>query len=337
MRGSSNSLKPVTLVKWHVQRLVAYSIGGLVVLMVAAYYGAELIRLERMDAQYAPQRFVDLDEPRVLPPLGPLARGEPAAALRVAVAPVISPEKSLASYRVFVGYLADKLHRTPVFTQWDNYGEVNEMMRNGQCDLALVCTYAFVRGERDFGMRALVIPQINGCVTYHSLIITPRSSTATSLLDLRGKSFASADILSNSGWLFPAIWLKQHGEDIRSFFAKHIISGSHDHSVLAVRNHYVDGAAVDSLVYDQMVAKDPSLATETRIILESPPFGMPPIVIPPNSDAKFTSALLRILLDMQTDENGRHILATLNIDKFVIPSETLFDSVRENVDLWETH
>ena len=67
-----------------------------------------------------------------------------------------------------------------------------------------------------------------------SFIIVPADSKAQSLLDLRGKRFASCDIISQTGWIYPAIWLLQHGENPREFFAEHIICGSHDRALRAV-------------------------------------------------------------------------------------------------------
>jgi ABC-type phosphate/phosphonate transport system substrate-binding protein len=57
-----------------------------------------------------------------------------------AVAPVISPDKSFASYRLFTKYLAARL-KTPVqLIHSKTYLEVNEMLRNGSVHFALVCT-----------------------------------------------------------------------------------------------------------------------------------------------------------------------------------------------------
>jgi phosphonate transport system substrate-binding protein len=250
---------------------------------------------------------------------------------------VISPEKSLVIYRDLVDYLAGELDREAVCLQGETYLKVNDLVRYSRCDVAFVCTSAFVRGEQEFGMRVLVVPLIGGVTTYHSYIIVPQSSRVNSLLDLRGKRFASADILSNSGWLYPAIWLSEHGEDASTFFGdNHVISGSHDRSVTAVASGYVDGAAVDSLVYDQMVDEDPSLAKKTRIILKSPPFGMPPIVTHPGIDATLRKELLAAMLDMHQSEEGKKILASLRIDRFVVPEDELFDSVRKASKAWES-
>ena len=308
---------------------------GVGVVIFTLYSSIELIRQNRMDSRFTPQRQINLDEPAQ-----PSNGGQPLEAfrepsLRVAIAPVISPEKSFQIYRKFVDYLAEKMDRTPVFLQRESYAKVNDLVRSSRCDVAFVCTYAFVRGERGFGMEVLAVPEIGGVVTYHSLILVPESNQATALLDLRGRRFASADIMSNSGWLYPATWLKDHGEDANTFFREHVITGSHDRSVMVVVSGYVDGAAVDSLVYDQMVDEDPSIAQKTRIILKSPPFGMPPIVVPLEIDPVLKQQLLTVLLDMHADPEGRKILTALRINRFVVPDDGLFDSVREAAKAWE--
>ncbi len=210
---------------------------GTSVIVFAVYNAVELIRQNRMDSQFAPRCRVDLGTLRGSDGgRSPETAKEPS--LRVAIAPVVSPEKSLQLYQGLVNHLAEKLGRRPVSLPRGTYVDVNDLLRYGRCDLAFVCTYPFVRGEREFGLEILVVPEIGGEVTYHSLILVPRGSNATSLLDLRGKRFASADILSNSGWLYPATWLKDRGEDATSFFGEHVITGSHDRSVTAVNSAY---------------------------------------------------------------------------------------------------
>ncbi len=313
------------------------SMAGFALLLFVGWDGIEVLRQYRQDARYAPHRTISLEATQSTRPGGPRSRTGDGSSLRVVVAPVISPEKSVKLYQGFVDFLADKVAREPMFMRGNDYGEVNELLRNGQCDLGFVCTFAFVRGASEFGLQPLVVPEIAGETTYHSLILVPVSSPARTLLDLRGKRFASADILSNSGWLFPAVWLTRHGQDARTFFGKLIFAGSHDRSIAAVCLRLVDGAAVDSLVYEQMMREDPSIAEKTRVLLKSPPFGMPPLVVPASIDPGLRSALLTTLLGMNTDEKGRQILSSLHIDRFVPPTPHMFDSVKVNVLYWEAH
>jgi hypothetical protein len=59
-------------------------------------------------------------------------------------------------------YISSQLGRPVDLLQRRIYGEINELIRYGQAGVAFVCTYAFVEGERDFGMQILVVPAVLG-------------------------------------------------------------------------------------------------------------------------------------------------------------------------------
>lgn len=321
---------------WWRRRSLPFAAFCIVLVGLAVYNVLALVRHSRLDARFTPQQVVSLEEPAHPSSDGTLTTHASMPSLRVAIAPVVSPEKSLRKYREFVGYLARSLDRSPVFLQGNSYSEVNELLRFRGCDVALVCTYPFVRAEKEFGMELLATPVIQGATTYHSLILVSRSSRASSLFDLRGKRFASADLFSNSGWLFPATWLKNQGEAENKFFGEHVITGSHDRAILAVVSGYVDGAAVHSLVHQQMVDEDPDLAQRTRTILKSPPFGMPPLVTHPKMDPTLKQQLLSTLLGMHADSEGQLILTSLGIDRFEVPNSELYDNVRSAAEQIES-
>jgi phosphonate transport system substrate-binding protein len=247
---------------------------------------------------------------------------------RIAIAPIVSPEKSLEMYEDFIQYVARKLGRKPVSLYRPTYSETNDLVRYQRCELAIVCTYPFIRGEKEFGMQALVVPQINGETTYQSYVLVPASSRAAGILDLRGKRFASADIISTTGWLFPAMLLMEAGQDPNHFFGEHLISGSHDRSLAAVINGYADAAAVHGIVYQQMIAENPAMLQKLRVLAKSSPFGIPPIVVHPKMDPALKSRVQSVLLKMHEDEPGKRILSRLQIERFVVPDKNLFAPLR---------
>lgn len=290
-----------------------------------------------VDSRYKPHRWVNLEAETE--PLNPGASKNPLLEnpIRVAVAPVLSPERSLEMYQWFVDYLGAALQRKAILIQRHSYAEVNDLIRHRISDIAFICTYPFVQAERDFGAQILVVPQIDGKITYKSYIIVPRASQSISLLYLRGKRFGASEILSNSGWLFPAVWLLERGEDPDHFFQERVLTGSHDRSIMAVATGYVDGAAVDSLIYDHMVKEDPSLLQQTKIIMESMDFGIPPVVVHPKMDPALRESIKEILLSMDRNQGGKIVLRKLGIDRFVIPDSALYDSVRKASAVWESH
>jgi len=251
--------------------------------------------------------------------------------IRIAIAPIVSPEKSMEMYEPFVDYAASKLGMKPTAIYRPTYSETNDLVRYRQCDFAIVCTYPFIRGEREFGMQALVVPQVNGERTYQSILVVPETSRAKTIFDLRGKRFASADIMSTTGWLFPAMLLMDAGEVPDKFFGQHILTRSHDRSMQAVMDGFVDGAAVHGLVYNKMVEENPSILQKVKILTKSGPFGIPPVVAHPNLDPKLKQAIQSVLLKMHEDEHGKPILKKLQIERFVIPDAHLFDSLRSAV------
>lgn len=251
--------------------------------------------------------------------------------LRFGVAPIVSPEKSIEMYQGLSEYVAGKIGRKPVPVYRPTYSETNDLVRYKRCDVAVVCTYPFIRGEREFGMQALVVPRVKGTTTYQSFIVVPQSSTAKSLWDLRGKRFASADIMSTTGWLFPAMTLMKSGENPAHFFGEHVLTGSHDKSVQAVIDGFVEGAAVHGIVLDLMVAEDPSILKKIKIVEKSPPFGIPPIVAHPDLDPNLRQAIVSVLLNMHNDPIGKKTLEKLQIEQYVLPEKGLFDDLRQAI------
>ncbi len=248
--------------------------------------------------------------------------------VRIAIAPIVSPEKSVEMYAPFINYIGKRLERKPIALYRPTYSETNDLVRYRQCDIAIVCTYPFIRGEKEFGMQVVAVPQIKGEIAYQSVILVPQASMAKTLLDLRGKRFASADIISTTGWLFPAMLLIDAGENPSRFFEEHIITGSHDRSLQAVIDGFVDGAAVHGLVYSQIVAEDPSILQKVRVLAKSAPFGIPPVVAHPELDPELKKELLSVLLTMHENADGKSILEKLQIDRFVVPSADLFSTLR---------
>jgi len=248
--------------------------------------------------------------------------------LRVAVAAVVSPKVTLDSYRGLLDYLAMRLDRPVELLQRPTYAEINALVRSGQADVAFVCGGAYVEAQRDFGMELLAAPQVNGEALYHSYLIAPANSSIQSLEDLRGKRFAFTDPLSHTGHVVIQYRLHEKGESPETFFGEIIFTYSHDNSIRAVAGGLVDGASVDSLVYDLLIGLEPELAERTRIVETSPAYGIPPVVVHPDLSPDLKSQLRDALLDMANDSDGRHALAELHIDRFVHTNPANYGTIR---------
>lgn len=258
----------------------------------------------------------------------PQAAPRPIKSLRVAVAAIISPQGTVESYSALADYLSERLGRPVELVQRRTYAEINELVARQEVDLAFVCTSAYVAGQAEFGMRLLAAPQIDGALVYHSVLIVPADSPAQSLADLEGQVFAFTDPMSFSGRAYPTYLLHQMGTTPEAFFARTFFTYSHDRAIQAVAERVADGAAVDSLVLDYALRRDPELAQRIRVIHRSPAYGMPPVVVPPDLPPRQRILLQETLLTMHEDPEGQAILAELGIDRFVPIQDAAYDSIR---------
>lgn len=268
---------------------------------------------------------VDLNN---LQPL-PTPEGHSAVPLRIAVAAVISPEGTVQSYSPLLQYLEEKLDRPVELIQRKTYLEVNDLIEHGEVDIAFVCTSAYVEGHDTFGMELLAAPQVNGKTVYNSVLLVPTSSNAQSMADMRGKVFAFTDPISLSGRVYPTYLVHELGFTPEEFFARTFFTYSHDEAIRAVASGVADGAAVDSLVYEFAIARDPSLKDKIRVIHRSPEFGIPPVVISPFTRPQVKADIQALLFAMSNDPNAENALESIGVESFVLIDDSAYDGVRE--------
>ncbi len=249
--------------------------------------------------------------------------------LRIAVSAIISPDETLIYYQDMFDYISLKMGVPVKLVQRKTYQEANDLVRKNSVDAAFVCSLAYIEGKDQFGMELLAVPIVRGEPYYYSYIIVPEDSNINSLKELKGKTFAYTDPLSNSGKLSPEYMIAQMGENPETFFRLTFFTYSHDKSIQAVAEKMVDGAAVDSLVWDFKNATDPRFTSRTKIIGKSPPYGIPPMVVSKDIDPALKEKLKIILLQMHEDEKGKEILSNIMIDRFSEADDSLYDSIRE--------
>lgn len=269
----------------------------------------------------SPVAYVDLSVRQPLPTLQ-----QDVTPLRVAVASVVSPKGTVQSYNALLEYLAARFNRPVELVQRRTYAETNQLIAEGLVDVAFVCTSAYLEGSQSFGMQLLAAPQVAGKTVYYSLLLVQAGSTAQSIADLHNGVFAFTDPMSLSGRVYPTLLVRQLGYEPQTFFSRYFFTYNHDEAIRAVASGLADGAAVDSLVYDFAVQRDPALASQVRVIHRSPPFGIPPVVVSPLVNADLKNELQKVLLNMALDEKGQQALAEIGVERFVQIDPSAYDS-----------
>ncbi len=208
------------------------------------------------------------------------------------------------------------------------YDEMDSLLEKGEVKIAFICSAPYVKNREQFGVELLAAPSVNGKPLYHSYIIVPVDSPIKAFPELKGKTFAFTDPKSNTGKLYPTYLLKTMGFTPERFFNRFLFSYSHNKSVEMVAKKIVDGAAVESIVYDHMIKTGSPYAKQTRVIKRSPPYGIPPVVVTRDIDPTLRRKVKDAFLAMQNTPKGTAILAAMMIDGFVEVPDKNYDTIR---------
>ncbi|WPM31324.1 phosphate/phosphite/phosphonate ABC transporter substrate-binding protein [Hydrogenobacter sp. T-2] len=258
--------------------------------------------------------------------------------IKVGFTAVITREDAESIYS-FLDYISKKtgLALKPVFAK--SYDEMDYFLSIGKVDIAYICGGPYVEGRERYGYKILAVPlNHEGKPYYYSLVITRKEKPYKSILDFKGKPYAFSDPKSNSGSLVPTYILLKKGLKADEFFRPVVYTYSHYESILAVYKGFVEGASVDSLVYEQAIRLDKRLEREIKVVEKYGPFPITPFVYRRGLDNLTVERIKDALLKMKEDEEGRRILNVLGIsgfrtvrDEFYKPIEEMLDYVKRNV------
>jgi len=194
--------------------------------------------------------------------------------------------------------------------------------------VAFICSGPYATGKGRLNFEPLAVPLVHGSHFYQSFLIVHKNSPFTRLEDLRSRSFAFTDPNSNTGKLVPTYWLNELQERPETFFSQTIYTYSHDNSIMAVSRGLVDGAAVDSLIYEYYKEKKPALTAQTQVIKKSQTYGIPPLVASGHLSPGDRDRLQQVLLTMHQNPEGRRILGELFIDRFIPLKEEWYEPIQ---------
>ncbi|MBF0267724.1 MAG: phosphate/phosphite/phosphonate ABC transporter substrate-binding protein [Alphaproteobacteria bacterium] len=226
-------------------------------------------------------------------------------------------------------YLEQRVGRPVRFVQRRSYREIMGLLQTGEIDFAWICGYPYVQKREPEFLELMAVPVFMGEPLYSSYIIVHRDNPATSLADLAGKVFAYSDPDSNSGYLVPRHLLAETGATPDSFYRLTFFTYNHAETVEAIANRVADGGAVDSYVWEFMAKTRSSVTERTKIIIRSPKYGFPPLVMRNAADHELKRRMQAAILGMREDIDGRALLAELSLDSFSQASPALFDGIRQ--------
>jgi len=179
--------------------------------------------------------------------------------LKVSAIPDESPTELLRKFKPLGAYLEKKLGMKVNWTPVNDYPAVVEGLAAGKIDLAWLGGFTFVQVRLRTG-NAVPIAQRVEDEKFTSKFIVPADSTAKTLADLKGKTFAFGSPSSTSGSLMPRYFLLKEGINPEKDFSRVAYSGAHDATVAFVASGRADAGVLNASVWDKLKEKgDPNV------------------------------------------------------------------------------
>lgn len=268
-----------------------------------------------------------------LPALALFAR--PAAAqaetLTLAFIPQENPEKLLGDIEAITAWLSERIG-IPVtgFVTIDHAAAV-EAMRNGDADISFMGALPFVLAEAEIGAEPLLSEIYRGEPAYRGRIFVRRDSGVATLADLRGKTIAFADPISESGYLFPLDTFVREGliadpSEAEAFFERIYFAGGYQQAMQAMAEGLVDAAGVSQFA-DLLLTPDQQQAViwiaETELI----PSHL--VIARPGLDPALKDRFVAAMLALNEPENRALLAYVYGPDGYVPTDAASFDSVRD--------
>jgi phosphonate transport system substrate-binding protein len=260
-------------------------------------------------------------------------KGEP---LILAFIPQENPEKLIGDIKIITKYL-EKEMGIPVkgFVTQDHAAAV-EALRNGEADISFMGGLPYVLAHDLIGADVMLSEVYRGSPTYRGRIFVTRDSGIKQLEELRGKSIAFADPISESGYIYPldifvqAGLLKQN-DDPQQFFGTVYFAGGYQQAIQAVANGLVD-AAGSSQFADLLLS--PNQLEKITWIAESKPIPSHVVCARKDLDEQRKEDFKRAMLKLNQPEHKHLLKHVYSPDGYIEASHSDYESVEEMARLY---
>ncbi len=210
-----------------------------------------------------------------------------------------------------------------------SYSIMRHLIIDDNVNVAYICGATYVDLLPSKKIELLALPTINHKPYYYSLIIAKKEAKYKTIDDFKNSVFAMSDPESNSGSLVPRYEINKRGYKDNRFFKRIIYTYDHGESIEAVLDNYVQGASVDSVIYQAFLKSNPKQRGKLKIVQKFGPFPIPPFVISRKVSQKVKYKLQKALINMNKTNDGKQILSAMAIDSFIKPNNLSYAKIKK--------
>ncbi len=267
----------------------------------------------------------------VLPALA-LAAAAPAAlaqgVLKVSAIPDEAPTELQRKFQPLGQYLQKATGMKVEFIPVTDYAAVVEALATKRLDLAWLGGFTFVQAKLRTNGGVTPIVQRAEDERFISRFIVPANSTAKTLADLKGKTFAFGPASSTSGHLMPRHFLLQAGINPERDFKHVAYSGAHDATVAFVAAGKAEAGVLNASVWDKLVESKDANAAKVRVLANTSPFFDYNWTVRNDLDPALVKKLTEAFLKLDPkDPAQKEIMALQRASKFIPTKASNYDGI----------
>ncbi|MEO8310398.1 MAG: putative selenate ABC transporter substrate-binding protein [Caldimonas sp.] len=258
----------------------------------------------------------------------PSAPAQTAGVLRVSAIPDEAPTELQRKFKPLGDYLKQETGMDVQFIPVTDYAAVVEGLATNKLDLAWLGGFTYVQARLRTNGGAVPIVQRAEDAKFTSRFIVPANSTAKTLADLKGKTFAFGAPSSTSGSLMPRYYLLQAGIDPERDFKSVAFSGAHDATVAFVAAGRAEAGVLNSSVMDKLVETKNANAEKVRVLAITPPYFDYNWTVRPGLDPAVTKKLTNAFLKLDPAKPAmKEIMDLQRASKFIPTQNSNYDGI----------
>jgi len=222
-------------------------------------------------------------------------------------------------YTPLADYLSRKIGRTIELKILTRYGNIVDDFVSSGMDGAFFGSFTYILAHAKMGVEVLARPvNLDGASTYCGLLFVRKDSGIVSMKDMRKKRFVFVDKATTAGYLLPLEYFHRHGvKNYRTYFAETYFAGTHEDAIHDVLERKADIGAAKNTVFERLARSDPRIGRELAVLVKSPEMPENALAVKRDLDEALKQGLKTALLTMDEETEGRTVLKTLGVQRFI--------------------
>lgn len=239
--------------------------------------------------------------------------------LIIGVIPEMNLVKQMERFGPLAEYLDKKTGMDVEIKPLSNYGQLLEEISAGKIDAGFFGSFVYAVTRAKAGIIPIARPvKPGGKSTYSGLLMIRKDTGIKTPADMKGKTIALVDPATTAGYLIQKEYFAKNGIAMEKDL-KILWKGSHEAVIRAVLSHEAElGGAKDTIIAR---FRKENKAFDAVIEVVSPGFKLAvpdnTLAVSKNLDEAKRELLKKTLLSMQSDPEGKKVLARFGAVRFI--------------------